>query len=358
MNYGFEVYIDRDRIRLTEGLLKPLSAPPGAPLYGLYYPPPVKGHPFEGRDYSKAKIKHDIMLTTVPFDLWPACAAGRLDILHKKGALERVLEVIKESGLNILHLQCTRSGHRYATVSLVASLLGVDKIRQLPRNVGRRRNSMRKFYGDMQSEDSNEDSFANYSRAFKAECDRLQMDFTRLLGNRKLADELLRRRGKTSKVDDTAQSLDDGCDVLHFDDSFSRFPVGVWALKELSYFDLISRHTQTRAKVIKFKAAVDEDWSVRLQDPQYLHTFTGLRSGYELPTVGFANLDTDAYLIRVAILDPEHLKAFRAVSIDFFFKASPSRTFSIGVLHGLVQAILRGGIFGGCITMGFVMNPR
>jgi len=347
MNYGVEVYIDRDRVRLPEGLLGPLSAPQGAPLYGLYYPPPAKGRPFEERDYSQTKIKHDLMLTTVPYDLWPACAAGRIDIRHKRGALEKVLEVIKRSGLNILHLQCTRSGHRYATVNFVASLLGVikPKANQLPRDIDCQealecRNDMKNFYSKMRKKNSEEADFANYSRAFKIECDRLQMVFTKCLGNQKLVGELVHRRGEQASRSTANQALEVGRDILHFDDAFSRFPVGVWALKELSYFDLISWHAKTKAKVIKFRAVVDDDWSVRLHDPEYLHTFTGLRSDYELPTVGFANLDTEAYLIRVAILGQEHLKAFRSVSIDFFFKASPDRVFSIGLLHDLVQSIV------------------
>jgi hypothetical protein len=352
MNYGFEIYVDHDRIRLTEDLLRPLSASSGTTLYGLHYPAP-KDIPFwnMGDDYSYAKTSHDLMITTIPFDLWPVCVAGRVDVKHQNGVMERVLLVLKEYGLDILHLRCTRSGHRYATISFVASLVGFGKENEdtmIP-NIVRKEILERRVGIRLPNPDSTKEELGSYPNLLKKESETLKNGLVRRLGNPEIIDYLHLHRGidEGEEQGHFAQSLSEATplgeedqrfeDILHWRSAFNRYPVGLWALKNLAYFYAFSVHKKSRHSTVNFKATVADDWSIVFKDPEQLDIRTNL--GRDLPTVGFANLDTEAHLMRLAILSPVRLEAFRSVDLDFRFISSSERTLSIGALHDLVGAL-------------------
>jgi hypothetical protein len=377
MNYGVEIYIDRERIRLTEELLRPLAASTGTTLYGMHYPAPLDvSFPFMKTslkrvtrslgDYSYAKASHDLVITTIPFDLWPFCISGRLDVKHRSGVLERVLAVFKEYGLNIIHLRCTRSGHRFSTISFVAHILGFgvpmneEAKKFLHPKVLERRGALRYSWHPIDGGEAeephdlrlpNEESFYEDLVAYAHELAREAVIIKTCLLRRLGSEELI----KYLELPDSMNAKDGDGDsggklkdllyherstslegLLHWASEFDRTPVGIWSLKNLVYFYAFLMNGNTRHTVTRFKATVADERSIIFKDAEKLATLTKL--DLDLPSVGFASLDTDAHLIRLAILSPPHLESFRAVDIDFRFIASDKRKSSIGALHDLAKA--------------------
>jgi hypothetical protein len=341
MNYGLEIYVDRNRIRLTEDLLRPLSASSGTTLYGIHNPYDGKDELLDIDKYSHSKAIHDFVITTVPFELWPSCIAGRLDIKHEKGVLQKVLTAFKRYGLNILHLRCTRSGHHYTTVSFIAFLINrskrlekddIDRI--ILEEVLERRDILTESKPGAKS---TPEQLKSYAQNLTKEASQIKRDLLNCLGSEKDIEYKQYINEEAGKPESGAGLSADLKDVLYWDSAFDRTPVGIWALKNLAYFYSKSVNEKTQSKVTQFEAVVSADWSIAFKDPEKLAILTGMDR--DLPSVGFASLDTETHIIRLAILSPIRLESFRSVNLSFRFVASENRTFPLGALHDLVSAV-------------------
>ena len=69
-------------------------------------------------EYSKVTIKHDLMLTPVPYRMWNRTARMILRIKHQPGAIQKISSFFQKNGISILLAESTRSGYRYETWSL------------------------------------------------------------------------------------------------------------------------------------------------------------------------------------------------------------------------------------------------
>lgn len=114
MNHSGLIRIHNGGFSLTNDLLYPISIRDGSSVWCVYYP-----------NWHKdlyTKFKHDFMFSPVPYDLWPYAARIKLRLKHEPGSLRAVSQSLKQKGLNILTSQCSRSGHRYATWSLIVDI--------------------------------------------------------------------------------------------------------------------------------------------------------------------------------------------------------------------------------------------
>lgn len=113
MNHGaIGLFEESIGLWLPEDVLRPISIGDGTKVYGLYYPK------WESYPESVQPL-HDFMLTPVPPNLW--CSLGRftIRIQHESHKLEKISSVIREHNASILCGECSRSGHRYATYTLI-----------------------------------------------------------------------------------------------------------------------------------------------------------------------------------------------------------------------------------------------
>src|SRR5436190_4700132 len=115
MNHGALAHLFPSGISVRPELLKPLSIEPQSIVTALYYPRPLDTH--SGRLYP-----HDLMVTPIPFHLWPFVSRLKVRLPHVQGALAAVADWLARNGVNVLLAECSRSGHRYATWSMVVDI--------------------------------------------------------------------------------------------------------------------------------------------------------------------------------------------------------------------------------------------
>jgi len=113
MHHGGLGYIDNGRLYLPEDLLKPLSITHDSLLFGLYYPPPA-----DADSYSHVRLKHDFMLTAVPYRLWPKVGRLVMRLKHAPHMTHSISEFIANKNVSLLLTESSRSGHRYDTWNL------------------------------------------------------------------------------------------------------------------------------------------------------------------------------------------------------------------------------------------------
>src|SRR5690348_12251094 len=114
MNRGGLGYLYRTgQLALPLDFLEHLSVTENGVLFGCYYP--RSGSPEAN---PSSTIEHEFMLTPVPFRFWSRCAHLLVRLRHQPGAMQALASVLADHRVAILHSECARSGHRYATWSL------------------------------------------------------------------------------------------------------------------------------------------------------------------------------------------------------------------------------------------------
>ncbi|MDX1996744.1 MAG: hypothetical protein SF066_03410 [Thermoanaerobaculia bacterium] len=124
---------------------------------------------------------------------------------------------------------------------------------------------------------------------------------------------------------------------LHWEHAFSRRPVRLWSLQYLAYFYFTSLRADRSPQTRRVIADVTDRRTVRLRDTETL--FLKTRLDRELPTIGFANTDSEACLIRIAVLSPTHLLGFRSVELNFEFQTTRDSSQSLGTLKELLEPL-------------------
>lgn len=116
MNHGsFGILNSSFELLLSPENLSALTVGDGGSLYGIVYPKN------ESKNYDKVTVDHDLVLTPIPFHLWPRCARLQIIIRQIPGTLNKISEFLANKDILIIHSESTRSGYRYATWNLVIS---------------------------------------------------------------------------------------------------------------------------------------------------------------------------------------------------------------------------------------------
>lgn len=283
MNHGGMAYISVDRIiRLSEDLLKPISVAEGSQLTAVYYPTPVDG---EYKDYYLG-IAHqpDFMLTPIPYNAWPYSAGMRVDIKHQKGAFADVTAFLRDREVNIIMAQCTRSGHRHATWTLAVDFEGLRKNRGgLP----------------------GQEELHSLGQQLETDIRSLKSDI---------------QKACKSAIPDPAST------------PYLRNPVGCWPLKGLVHFFEVSQKNSVSQP---FRAECRSKDTIDIRDVS-TEAWSHVRN--DLPTLGFASMDTDLFNIRVAVLKPKNLQMFRSLTVHYQMDTLPQRS-SLGVLDSIADSL-------------------
>lgn len=116
MNHGSLGHIDEDgSITLNHEIIDSLCLGDKSKLYGIYYPcPSSKRNPL----YQFITLKHDFMLTPIPYRFWAVSAKLFIHLNQHLPSLNKVCEYLESKRVSIIHSESTRSGYRYATWSL------------------------------------------------------------------------------------------------------------------------------------------------------------------------------------------------------------------------------------------------
>ena len=113
MNHASLGYIEPNgTICLPQDLLSPLSVGLNCSFFGIYYPKLNKP------GYKDISVKYDFMLTPLPPTLWSQTVRMVLQLKQRPGTTKRIAGWFKKEKISIIHSESSRSGHRYATWSL------------------------------------------------------------------------------------------------------------------------------------------------------------------------------------------------------------------------------------------------
>lgn len=248
----------------------------------------VKGSPLEGFYYPKPNKpgyehrhnEHDLLLTPIPYRAWPCSAGLRLEIKHKPGSISTIAEYLRDQGLNILTAQCNRSSHRFATWNLVVefeNLLGKDP-EELATLVPQKVNEL---------------------------------------------EENIKLNCSSALQEETSEDLPE-----------LRKPVGAWPLRALNHFYRKSLEHRHRC----FKAFCMERSIIDISKASAIPEWHELEA--HLPTFGFANLDTEHFSIRVAVLKKKDLRRFRSATLRYSLRRGSRKELSSrGILSAFTKTL-------------------
>ena len=279
MHLGTVAFVSDEIIRISEELMSPLTLTTGSTAFGVYYPPRE-----DDNRYQDSKIRHDLMLTPIPFSAWPYCAGVRLFVSHKAGSMKKVSEYFKNHGINIHMSHSTRSGYLYASWVLVVEFLDLhNKID--PANPAA---------GDLLAGQLNE-----HTEEFKE-------DIKTVCGNALYV------------VED-----------LHYWNS----SVSAWPQKGLSYFHKYILDHPNR----KFTTECITRDTMKIMDSRAL--IQGDSLSEKLPTLAFASLDTYSSNIRVGLLEKNDISKFRHVSIHYTLNKNEQTPSTCGLMDSIIEKV-------------------
>jgi hypothetical protein len=255
-------------ILLPPDFLEHLSVTEHGMLFGCYYPRSASPDANPG-----SAVEHDFMLTPVPPRFWSRCARLVVRVKHQRGALQAVANVLAEEHVAILHSECSRSGHRYATWSFHVTF-------ENPHNPGRfdPRRSL-------------------YSGIEKA------------------------RRGLEKALRDQLRDT-----VLFADESDVdlRDPVQTWPHTSLAYFHNHAsqgnpRNPESALEANTFRIKCRADGVLQPDDSERIYSIIDHLNDTSrdpvAPCVVYATLDTHFFAVRIALIPNDRVSAFFEINI-------------------------------------------
>jgi hypothetical protein len=109
---------------LPPDVLHPLAVTDGGLLQALYYP----HHALHRDEYSAgdSAMNHDIIVTPVPYRLWPKVGFLRVRLVPTAQAICSFSDFLREQQCSILHSEAVRSAYRFTTWNIVAAFDDID----------------------------------------------------------------------------------------------------------------------------------------------------------------------------------------------------------------------------------------
>ncbi len=263
---GLGLLSERGWLALPLDFLEHLAVTDGGVLYGCYYPR-VKSPELN----PESSIEHDFLFTPVPSRFWDRCARFMLRVRQRPGTLNKVAKVFGDNGAAVLHSECTRSGHRYATWSLHVTFEDVD-------------------HGTF---DADKSWYTGTDQA-----------------RRKLADALEACLGEELFVDAADPDL--------------RVPVRSWTHTSLAYFhDYVMKAERQGGieawRYTPFRVHCTADGILRPDDSKRLYNIiSSLPSSPThpiAPAVVFSSIDSHSFTVRVALVPNDLLPSFFKINV-------------------------------------------
>lgn len=126
MVHGGLCYIGHDgSISFPPELLEHALVQQGGMMYGVYYPRP------DTEEHRASRVRHDLILTPIPYRRWPRTARLSLYIKHRPEKISRISRFLAEQGVSIVQSESARAAYRYEVWSFYV-VLAKDEARQIP----------------------------------------------------------------------------------------------------------------------------------------------------------------------------------------------------------------------------------
>lgn len=117
-HYGIGKINSKGGIELPIDLLHPLSIMQNVMVWGMLYPPDYSVNP-------NPYVKHDLILSPIPFELWGKTTRLVFRTPHKSGVFKRITKLLRKHGASILSSEASRSAYRHDTWSMIVNFDGL-----------------------------------------------------------------------------------------------------------------------------------------------------------------------------------------------------------------------------------------
>ncbi|HSK80992.1 MAG TPA: hypothetical protein VLQ45_31355 [Thermoanaerobaculia bacterium] len=227
----------------------------------------------------------DFFLTPISFRAWPYAAAMRIDVRQEPGMLAKVTALLEEEHVNILLAQTSRKGQRAATWNLV---LDFEKL----------------HLEEPRARDLIHLSEHDLPKAIKR------------LENAIYKHEIL-----------DLQQSSTNC--------YRHKALRIWDLHSLASF---YRYSQEKKQKSFPAVCITRDTIDISQAGSYDKEWDTLY--HELPTLGFASMDTDSFCLRITVLQQSQLRNFRTARIRYIQTRNAGGDLSTrGLIHSIAEQL-------------------
>ena len=280
MNHGDLAYISAESLRLSSDLLRPLSILNRSELTCFFTP------------LADQKLP-DFFLTPIPYRSWPYVAGMRIDLPQRQGVLADLTEMLKDRKINILIAQCARGGYNGGTCNFVLEFEAL-----VPRK-----------------KDQDRDPGLS-SR---------QLDH---ITRKELPHAVARLEADLEKSGLLPSHADEDVPDCYF-----RKPLTIWPIRPLAHY---YRHCQeTKRKTFQIQCA--EEGLLSLEGARYLAGWEDFQT--ELPTLGFASMDTDDFGLHITVIPQSDLPDYRSIRITYSQPRREENEETVASTRGLIHSI-------------------
>jgi hypothetical protein len=91
-------------------------------MYGVYYPRPETDH------HKGTRVRHDLVLSPIPYRRWPRTARLSLFIRHSPEKISKISQFLAEQGVSIVQSESARAAYRYEVWSFYVVLAEDDQL--------------------------------------------------------------------------------------------------------------------------------------------------------------------------------------------------------------------------------------
>lgn len=332
MNYGSIAYLNEGKLFIPEYLLRPLNIDNNTHLTLLSYTTPK---PEEEEEYLKKlgydnlPIKHDIIITPIPFRLWPFLVRARVLLMERKGSIAAISKYFASKKLNILSADCHRAGFRYMVYSCILECSDIRK----------------KYYKQLRTSDSSKLDEKEWNKLLKEVKEKIEVirkdlepytteefeENKTLLSpfNVKVKKKELVREMRRFLFPPTENEKANGMVSEIYQSSTLPFHY----IKKLQGGAQSKRMTHY-SKYVDGAIKLPESYHAEIRN-NYGIDFSDKRN---TPTFGFVNVDTNAPRIRVTLTPKFQINDFRRVIIDYR-RDSSEKNGSVGFMAAISKRL-------------------
>lgn len=316
MNYGSIAYLNNGKLFIPEYLLRPFNIDNNTSLTLLSYTTPDSKKQVEEikrLGYRNMPEKHDILITPIPFRLWPFLIRVKILLQERDGAIASLTNYFHEKKLNILTADCHRAGFRYMVYSC---FLECTELRQKYDIIGQRVSQNIHPFITYESDDPNKLTWMSLEVEMNKKVKDLIKDLKPLRENEINDNTLSKFNPKNDKTKEVKRFL-----LITTQKEYNEGMVS--EIKKSStlpyHFLKVSTGNSQKNRIPHYEKYINGN--IKLPESLLLefnrnHKMDLLDKKLS-PSFGFVNVDTNSPRIRVTLTPKYEVSKYRRVIIDY-----------------------------------------
>lgn len=296
--YGEIVRVKGLSVELSPKMLQPIGIFPDSKVSGIYLPS------YETNPNLPAyRYRHDLVLTSIHYKVWPFVAKFTFTLKHTMGTLEAASEIMNDMGVNILAAECNRAGHQFAIWNVVCEFEEI-KLKYFKELVG-----IQSCEGDVE----------------------------------KIRAELRNKLGEIkNEINITCKRIIERIQNLPTKILYQHTHIRA---SEYHYLSSLAHYYSHQVYYRAFPARCDKTGSIIEFDEKKSRPRLDKYNEIAFPTLGFATIDIDEFTLRISVIEQRFLNRFIGIELHYE-RISPDKIISStkGFLDATLKAMVKNKI--------------